>query len=421
MFIIQAIKFQIRSILEHVHHLKELVLLVLIWSAIFSPIPAKEVNNLVALQKGVNLGNTLEAPNYEGEWGYKISLEHLVHLKELGFDHVRLPIRWTAYIENKTTYALDSAILERVEEIVNWAISQQLKILIDVHHFSELSTNVSANEDQFYSIWGQIANHFQSYSDEYLFFELLNEPYAEFNDNPQDWNTILNQAITLIRQSNPTRTLIIGGIIWNSVWGLQYLELPSVQEDPYLVLTFHYYEPFNFTHQQAEWVDGADDWVNITWRASEIQMNQVRNHFALAINVANDLNRPLYLGEFGVYSTADNESRVTWTKFIRETAEGMNIGWAYWEYAAGFGFYDLSTQELDQSLYYALIDPSSETSSLTVFSNSTATNTQSVRSPENTSQKEDLPFWISSMSMGVVALTYQSLTKQRLLKQSNYS
>jgi endoglucanase len=64
---------------------------------------------------------------------------------------------------------------------------------------------------------------------------------------------------------------------------------------------------------------------------------------------------PLWMGEFGAYEKADMQSRVNWTKFVREEAEARGISWAYWEFGAGFGIYDRKVKAWNKDLLNALI------------------------------------------------------------------
>ncbi len=48
-------------------------------------------------------------------------------------------------------------------------------------------------------------------------------------------------------------------------------------------------------------------------------------------------NRPVWMGEFGVYSKADMASREKWTHYVAREAERRGISWSYWEFGAGFG------------------------------------------------------------------------------------
>lgn len=47
--------------------------------------------------------------------------------------------------------------------------------------------------------------------------------------------------------------------------------------------------------------------------------------------------RPVFLGEFGVYSRADEATRIAWTTAVRREAEARGFSWAYWELASSFG------------------------------------------------------------------------------------
>jgi endoglucanase len=65
---------------------------------------------------------------------------------------------------------------------------------------------------------------------------------------------------------------------------------------------------------------------------------------------------PVHLGEFGVYNPADMDSRARWTRAVRESAERRGLAWAYWELAAGFGFFDPQAGEFRAPLLEALTD-----------------------------------------------------------------
>ena len=75
---------------------------------------------------------------------------------------------------------------------------------------------------------------------------------------------------------------------------------------------------------------------------------------------------PLWMGEFGAYKKADMQSRVKWTKFVREQADVRNIPWAYWEFGSEFGVYDRKLQDWNKGLLEALI-PSEGKDHLTIF------------------------------------------------------
>jgi endoglucanase len=156
-----------------------------------------------------------------------------------------------------------------------------------------------------------------------------------------------------VRESNPTRNIIIGGADWNSVRKLNELELPA--DDQHIIGTFHYYLPFEFTHQGAEWVNGADAWLGTEWEERPATKSSIGNDFERAVRWAEESGRPVWLGEFGAYSKADMASRARWTHFVAREAEQHGIGWAYWEFCSGFGIYNAQEGSWNEELVTALV------------------------------------------------------------------
>lgn len=139
---------------------------------------------------------------------------------------------------------------------------------------------------------------------------------------------------------------------WNNIGFVGTLHLPN---DPNLIVTFHDYDPFQFTHQGAEWVDGASDWLGTTWAGNGFEQQAITSAFATAATWAKAQNRPLFMGEFGAYSKADLPSRERWTAFVAQSAVERAISFAYWEFGAGFGVYDRARGEWNQGLVDALL------------------------------------------------------------------
>jgi endoglucanase len=202
------------------------------------------------LGRGVNFGNALEAPS-EGEWGMRLESHFFDLVKEGGFDTIRLPVSWTYHVSKEAPYTIDAEFMERVQWAVDEALSRDLNIIVNVHHYDELNKDPIAEEVRYLAIWQQIAEHFRDYPDK-VYFELLNEPHDTFNRNATLWNELLAKAINVVRESNPERAIIVGPTNWNSITSLGQLELP---DDPNLIVTVHFYEPFEFTHQGAEWAN----------------------------------------------------------------------------------------------------------------------------------------------------------------------
>jgi endoglucanase len=305
-----------------------------------------------SLRRGVNLGNMLEAPN-EGEWGLTVQEEYFDLIREAGFDFVRLPVRWFAHTERighddgDSGYAIEPAFFARVDEVVGWALERDLRVIVDFHHYDELMAE--PNEAQFLFMWRQIAEHYKDYPPEVI-FELLNEPHDQID--AALWNVYISFALRAIRESNPTRDVIFGPVNWNAYDWVSTLDVP---QDEHIIVTFHYYLPFQFTHQGADWVDDSDPWLGTIWPDNEERNREVIRHFDQVADWAQRHNVRILLGEFGAYSEADMASRVRWTEFVRSEAERHGFAWAYWELASGFGVYDPDAKVWREDLLKALI------------------------------------------------------------------
>src|SRR5215203_3637858 len=114
----------------------------------------------VTLRRGVNFGNMLEAPN-EGAWGLSVKEDYFDLVKEVGFDFVRLPVKWSAHAAQDAPYTIDPVFFARIDEIVNWALQRDLTIIVNIHHYDENMPNPSGNKDRYLGLWKQIAEHYQ--------------------------------------------------------------------------------------------------------------------------------------------------------------------------------------------------------------------------------------------------------------------
>lgn len=301
------------------------------------------------LGRGVNLGNALEAPN-EGEWGVTLQEEYFPLIRDVGFDAVRIPIRWSAHAAQSEPYTIDPSFFDRVDWAIGQALSNDLVVVINIHHYEGIMEDPEGHKKRFLALWEQIAEHYKEYPKD-LLFEVLNEPNTGLG--PSTWNKFLQAAINTMRKSNPDRTLIVGPANWNNVGMLGFLELPEQEEN--VIVTVHYYNPFQFTHQGAEWVEGSNLWLGTTWEGTATEENAVIKDLNTAASWGEKHDRPIYLGEFGAYSKADMVSRARWTKFVAREAEDRDISWSYWEFGAGFGVYDRAKREWNEPLLETLI------------------------------------------------------------------
>lgn len=303
------------------------------------------------LLRSVNFGNMLDHAR-EGMAGPMLRDEFIELTAKAGFSAIRLPVRWDARAGYKPPYTVDPTFFERVDGVIKLALANRLAIVLDMHHYAAMMLEPDVERERFLAIWRQVAEHYRD-APAQVIFEVLNEPNRELTR--ARWNDALAAVLPVIRASNPSRTLIVGGGDWNSAAALESLVLPA--EDRDLIATFHYYEPMAVTHQGAEWVSGSGAWVGTTWRGTADQQRRLQEDFDRVAKWAAQQRRPVLLGEFGVYSRADDATRIAWTRAVRSAAQARGFSWAYWELASSFGVLDPHSLAWRRPLLDALLAP----------------------------------------------------------------
>jgi endoglucanase len=305
------------------------------------------------LGRGINLGNALEAPT-EGAWGMTLEPEYFSAIRAAGFNSVRIPIRWSGHAATNPPFSIDSSFLKRVDWAIDQARHEKLNAVINVHHYEEIHQHPEAHLPRLVALWRQIAACYKD-RDPSLYFEILNEPAYKLDD--ARWNAMIPALIATIRETNPTRPIIVGPACWNNIEHLKDLKLPEADRN--VIVTVHYYAPFEFTHQGAEWVDNSARWLGTKWEASPRQLQAIERDFDRAAEWAKAHDRPIFLGEFGAYSKADTESRRRWTNAVARAAEARGFSWSYWEFGSGFGAYDREQRRWRPFLLESLVPPRS--------------------------------------------------------------
>lgn len=295
----------------------------------------------------MNIGNALDAPAYQ-KWDVTLESHYFHIIKRAGFDAVRLPVRFSDYTGGAPYYVLDENFMAKVDDHVRYALSLGLAVILDFHHFDELMEYPIDRKKKFLSIWWQLSERYKDYSDK-LIFEVLNEPTGQLQG--ELWNNYLLEAVFTIRVNSPNRYLVIGPDTMNTIQGLVRLKIPQTH---HLILSFHYYEPFDFTHQGLAFA-GLQDKKDRTWKCNNIELKKLQDDFQTVQNFALLHGLPVFLGEFGVNTHVSDKQRALWTAAVRQQAEKFGFAWGYWEFVSVFSAYDLEKNTWRPVILNALV------------------------------------------------------------------
>ena len=310
-----------------------IVLLVTLFSGVtsYSTAQLTPQEAAIQMQKGINLGNTLEPP-LEGGWNNPAAREYYFDMyKEAGFSCVRVPVRWDQHTQVSYPYKIDEAWLQRVEQVVDWGLSRGLFIIINAHHEEWIKTNYTnaAYRERFDSIWSQISTRFKDKSEK-LVFEVINEPYGLTKIQNDDLH---QRIISIIRKTNPTRIIVFQGHNWG---GSDELVAAAIPADNYLIGSFHTYDPYTFG------LLGEGTWGS----ASDISV--LDNKFLKVKNWSDNVNIPVLLGEFGSIGTADYNSRMKHYKTYVELAQKYGFIYCAWDDGGDFRILKRSDRRWDE-------------------------------------------------------------------------
>jgi len=278
---------------------------------------AFELNRKMGM--GFNFGLRFEAVPNVGDWGVSADPDYIRDMKAKGFSHIRLPINWAAHAMTVPPYTIDKNFMDTIHWAIQTSIDIGLIVIIDIHNYDEAMANPVGQKTRFEAIWDQIATEFKDFPTDSLVFELLNEPFTA-NMTWQYWNDYMDVGIKKIRETNPDRIIILT----SAEWSPNHIVFPK--DDPYLLLTSHYYEPFTFTTQGADWA-GLGDVVAYPWDGNIVPISDYMN---MLRDYSNANNIPIYIGEFGVPAYVDGIQRMQYANAVCDLIRERNFSGAHW-------------------------------------------------------------------------------------------
>ena len=323
---------------------------------------------------GINLGNTMEATgdwitgntvtDYETAWGSPVVTKKMIQgYADEGFGVLRIPVAWSNLMSNDGKYTIDSNLMKRVTELVDWTLDCDMYAIINIHWdggwLEKYPDDPEGCLKRFSTMWEQISENFKDYGDR-LMFEAQNEELG--------WNTLWNQwsnegdkkksygyvnqinkkfvdTVRATGSNNSYRHLLISG--YNTAVDLTCDPLFEIPYDPVnrLAVSVHYYNPSTFAilEEDADWGKCATTWGTDTEKAD------LKKQMALLKTTFVDKDIPVIIGEYGCPTkNKDVESVRLFLSSVCQEALNNGCCPVLWDTPEG-SHYDRSTCKLRDS------------------------------------------------------------------------
>ncbi len=319
-------------------------------------------SRLDRLRHGINLSHWFaQSSTYSKEHlDTHTTAEDLALIKRLGFDHVRFTVEPAPLINANDPGSLKADYLKYFDAALDMILSQRLAVIVDIHPSDEFKLRLKDDRQvaNFVKFWRALAEHLSHRDPEMVFLETINEPMVE---DAYRWQGIQAKLIAAIRAGAPNHTIIASGCRWSGLAEMLALEPYA---DRTVIYNFHYYDPFAFTHQGANWAGPnlqfyrnvpypsspesvakildtiADDPAKFNlMRYGEERWNgeRIDHEIIKAAAWGAKHHVPVTCNEFGAYRRFVNpEDRIRWIADMRTALERHGIGWTMWDYAGGF-------------------------------------------------------------------------------------
>jgi endoglucanase len=296
-----------------------------------------------AMNRGVNIVGY--DPLWKDPSKARFKTRHMKVIHDGGFNAVRIVLQSFSHMDENDK--LSEQWFATLNELVQAALEQDLTVILDEHDYNLCGKDVVTCRRKLLAFWQQVGAAYQQ-SSQKVVFEILNEPNRAVDDQ---WNSLLADALSVIRKTNPERNVIVGPAYWNNVHWLDKLELPA--SDKHLIVTVHYYLPMRFTHQGAPWAPENKE-LGVTWGSAEDRA-AIDKDFDEVQAWSEKHDRPILLGEFGAYDKGPMPSRVAYTDAVARAAERRGWAWCYWQFDSDFIVYDLDKDRWIAPIHRALI------------------------------------------------------------------
>ena len=308
-------------------------------------VSSEQVNQMTSseivadMKIGWNLGNTLDSfdtdsSDNETGWGNPKTTKAMIDtVKAAGFNAVRIPVTWGEHLSSD--HVIEAAYLDRVQEVVDYAMDDDLYVILNVHHDDAIWLHPTYSEqaevtETLTAIWQQLSERFADY-DHHLVFEGMNEPRVigsstEWSGGTPEERDVINQLfqafVDTVRATgglNADRTLIVTSHAQSIT--KEAVSAVKVPEDDHIAVSIHSYAPWDFCGTD----DDRSDW------GSEADKQELDSNFQYLADTFIKKGIPVLLDEFGAVNKNNTSIRANYYAYYVKSAKAHGITCFVWD------------------------------------------------------------------------------------------
>lgn len=346
--------------------------------AVQHPTAQEIMDDIVA---GWNLGNALDSHTRENEglasetaWGNPATTKEMIDMvRDTGVNLIRVPVTWYNHMD-PGSYEIDREWMDRVEEVVNYVLDNDMYCIINVHHdtgekgwLRASRTGLEENSRKLAAIWEQICGRFGGYGEKLLF-----EGFNELLDDRNTWNNPGKEAVEVTNElnqlfvdtvrasggNNADRCLIVSTYCaGGNREATDGFVMPADTADGKLIVEAHIYQPYGF-------VSGTSG-TAVTWASGKSALDSCLSNMRTSFI---EKGIPVLVGEFGCVSSRSAPERQTWLQYYMDTCYNYGIKCVWWDNGAEWKIVDRKTMKIaEPELFEIMVTEATDSNARITF------------------------------------------------------
>ena len=283
-----------------------------------------------------------------GKTPASVDLQALDFLAEYGFDFVRIPTDYRFWTKDFDYFQPNESVWSAIDSYLEACQQRNMHLSLNAHRAPGYCINGNNLEkhnlwqdkiaqDAFVFQWESFAERYKGVSNDFLSFDLINEPpnIGQYGMTRDIHEAVIRRTVAAIRAIDPEREIVIDGLEGG------HIAMPELA-DLGVIHSGRGYQPMPVSHYQAAWwpehhlVTQPPIYPNTNWAGKQWNKAVLRDFYQPWRDMA-ARGVPVHIGEFGCYNKTANDVALRWFADLLSLYQEFGWGYSLWEFDGVFG------------------------------------------------------------------------------------